>query len=268
MLATTPAAGAATMPRPSSGAPAWSIMSTPNAGRDQFAGVSCTSASACTAVGNYVNSAFNQVTLAERWNGKAWTIQATPNPVSDENYLYGVSCTSASVCTAAGYYDDPTTGNGVTMVQRWNGKAWAVQPTPTILGDSVGFSGVSCTSASACTAVGSYGNVDGSGGTMAERWNGTTWVMQSIPNPNGTGVLTGVSCTSAYACTAVGYYGGYVTLAERWNGKAWVVQTTPNPSGATESFLEGVSCTSASVCTAAGSAAPGGTLAERYRPSS
>ena len=53
---------------------------------------------------------------------------------------------------------------------------------------------------------------------MAERWNGTAWAMQSIPNPNGSGQLNGVSCTSASACTAVGYYGGYVTLAERWNG--------------------------------------------------
>jgi hypothetical protein len=170
------------------------------------------------------------------------------------------------VCTAVGYHYN-SAGNAVTLAERWNGKVWAIQSIPTIIGDSVLLSRVSCTWTPACTAVGSYSNVNGSEGTVAERWNGTTWAMQSIPNPNGSGQLNGVSCTSASACTAVGLYGG-LTLAERWNGKAWAVQATPNPSGANDSFLGGVSCTSVSVCTAAGSAAPGGTLAERYAPSS
>jgi hypothetical protein len=44
-----------------------------------FAGVSCTSTSACTAVGGSLRlSPFSNKTLAERWNGKRWTIQLTP----------------------------------------------------------------------------------------------------------------------------------------------------------------------------------------------
>ena len=70
--------------------------------------------------------------------------------------------------------------------------------------------GVSCTSATACTAVGDYVNRDGTQVTLAERWNGTSWTIQSTPNPTGaqyagwTATLQGVSCTSATACTAVG----------------------------------------------------------------
>ena len=42
--------------------------------------------------------------------------------------------------------------------------------------------------------------------TLAEVWDGSTWTVQSTPNPTGatSGSLYGVSCTSATACTAVG----------------------------------------------------------------
>jgi hypothetical protein len=43
--------------------------------------VSCASASACTAVGDYYTSV-TRTTLAERWNGTNWTIQGTPSPAA------------------------------------------------------------------------------------------------------------------------------------------------------------------------------------------
>jgi hypothetical protein len=255
---------------------AWAIQATPVGIQGADNAVSCTSPRACTAVGYYSNSAGVAVTLAERWNGKAWAVQATPNPsgssnATSGNYLDGVSCTSASACTAVGYYYNNSTGYSLTLAERWNGKAWAVQSTPSISNDYVELNGVSCTSASACIATGNYTSFTGTAGTVAERWNGKAWAMQSIPNPDGTSVLNGVSCAPwASACTAVGSYtnsaGVGMTLAERWNGKAWAVQATPNPSGG--GVLGSVSCTSASVCTAYGGGSPGGTLAERYAPSS
>jgi hypothetical protein len=84
-------------------------------------------------------------------------------------------------------------------------------------------SGVSCTAANACTAVGDYdyGSISADYGTLAERWNGTTWAIQATPNPTDS-QLNGVSCTSATACTAAGDYSGSspygLTLAERYLG--------------------------------------------------
>ena len=209
---------------------AWTVQATPNpGGADGSAldGVSCTSASACTAVGEY-NVTGNTVMLAERWNGTAWTVQATPNPALGSTGLGGVSCTSASACIAVGSYFSGSEGPGGPVAERWNGTAWTSQTIPNPPGnngdgDPEGWaSAVSCTSASACAAVGAYYN------------NATT----------------------------------LVTLAEHWNGKAWAIQHTPNPgngsSGGTE--LDDVSCTSASACIAVGSGATG-TLAERYGPS-
>ena len=88
----------------------WSMVTTPNAGPvssyNELYGVSCHSAAACTAVGEYANNAGVDKTLAESWNGTKWSAVATPNagPVSNFSELIGVSCHSAAACTAVGIY--------------------------------------------------------------------------------------------------------------------------------------------------------------------
>jgi hypothetical protein len=64
--------------------------------------VSCTSAAACTAAGDYTNSSTYARTLIETWNGTRWSLVPSPNRRAD-SYLDGVSCTSTA-CTTAGYY--------------------------------------------------------------------------------------------------------------------------------------------------------------------
>jgi hypothetical protein len=195
--------------------------------------VSCTSANACTAVGDYTNSSNVALTLVERWNGTSWSIQKTPNPGgSVQGLLNGVSCTSPSDCLAVGYYDTGTSGQyEFNLAERWNGTSWSIQkppsPDPTGL-DNLNW--VSCTSASACKAVGAYTNSLNVDVTLAEHWNGTSWSEQKTANPKGsTGAfLSGVSCISVSDCIAVGnYYNGSnvsLTLAEHWNGTSWSIQ--------------------------------------------
>jgi hypothetical protein len=221
----------------------WRILPTPNPSGIALSGllgVACTSASACMAVGASTTTTGAVRPVAERWNGTRWTIQPTPNPPQGGGFLNGVSCTSASACTAVG------TSNTGTLAERWNGTRWTIQPTPNP-SQGATLSGVSCTSASACTAVGGS-----SAGALAERWNGTTWRIQPTPNPaQGGGFLTSVACTSASACTAVGASNAG-TLAEGWNGTRWRIQPTPTPARAQFAFLNTVACTSPSACTAAG----------------
>ena len=93
-------------------------------------GVSCTSGTACTAVGHYTNSAGVQVTLAEIWNGSSWAIQSTPNPSGAKNpVLNAVSCTSSTACTAVGSYTN-SAGTDSTLAERRNGTSWTIQSTP------------------------------------------------------------------------------------------------------------------------------------------
>jgi hypothetical protein len=235
----------------------WRVQSTPKLSRGAgLNGVSCTSASACTAVGRS-----GAGTLAERWNGTRWTIQSTPNPPQGNGFLSGVSCTSATMCTAVGAAN-PFGPSATTLAERWNGTKWTVQSVPNPPQGGGELNGVSCTSASACTAVGNSTNSSGISVTLAARWNGARWSLRAPPSPAGSpfAFLNSVECTSASACSAVGAYvarsGAPHPLAERWDGSSWQRQATPNPAGTTQ--LIGGACASGMACTAVGYSIPSG----------
>jgi hypothetical protein len=99
----------------------------------------------------------------------------------------------------------------VTLAEHWDGTKWAIQPTPNQNGPVNQLRGVSCTSATSCTAVGD-GNISK---VLAEAWNGTTWAIQSTATPAGARypLFSAVSCRPAGPCTGVGGYGH--TLVER-----------------------------------------------------
>ena len=149
--------------------------------------VSCVSRTACTAVGYAANSTgVGAIPLAERWNGTKWAIQSMPKPpgVGNETTLYGVSCTSRTACTAVGDSYDPVTSATASLAERWNGTTWTIQRTFNPPGHEVYFYGVSCSSPTACTAIGrSFTDSAAGWVSLAERWNGTTWTRQPTPNP-------------------------------------------------------------------------------------
>src|SRR5206468_1066101 len=153
----------------------------PGASQNILFGVSCATANACIAVGE---STVGDVTQegaatslwAERWDGSAWTVEtpATP-PLSSHSSFRGVSCASATDCTAVGYYENtsdhalfaPSPG-----AERWNGISWTEQPTGD---DRIGpmLRSVSCPTTSLCLAGGE--------GTV-QRWRPSSgWTFDSVP---------------------------------------------------------------------------------------
>jgi hypothetical protein len=196
------------------------------------------------------------VSLAEVWNGTAWTMQVSPDPEGTASTaLSALACPGADACIAVGGYTTAT--GGATLALAWNGTAWTVMATPNPGGaaDSVLFS-VSCTARDACTAVGAYA---GPAGTepLVESWNGSSWRIQRAPTVASSLAteLTGVSCTAPSACLAVGWYSTDIAqglMDEVWNGSSWKPSVLPSPSQAVESVLEGVSCSAADDCTAVG----------------
>jgi hypothetical protein len=233
----------------------WRVQSTPNprgAAASALNGVSCPSGSACTAVGQFVAGSGAQRTLAERWNGRSWRIQPTPNPAgSPLSRLFAVACPAADACTAVG------TSNSKVLVERWGGARWRIQSAPEPPGAQFSeLNAVTCTATTSCIAVGDYVNSSGLDVTLAERWNGTSWTIQRTPNPSGAqsfSALSGVSCTARDACEASGASDApqASAFAERWNGTAWRLQAVPAPRGAQFAQLFGVSC-AASSCEAVG----------------
>src|SRR5207249_3636353 len=84
----------------------------------------------------------------------AWSIVTSPNTRA----LSGVTCTSPSDCWAVGSYRNGFYNQ--TLIEHWNGTAWSIVTSPnTSTTQSNGLSGVTCTSASNCWAVGSYYNL-------------------------------------------------------------------------------------------------------------
>lgn len=220
--------------------------------------VSCSSTTACTAVGRDVNSP-----IVEHWDGARWTVQRTPNPRDVRQELNDVSCTSRAACTAVGNYVDADR-RGFPLVERWNGTRWALQWAPPPKGAlGTNLSAVSCAATTSCVAVGTYHKTVADRTeyfTFAEHWDGSGWKTETTPSiADASSVrLTDVSCTSPTSCTAVGNHdvpegGGYPTrtLAMQWNGTRWELQATPNPSSEFD-VLESVSCTAANACTAVG----------------
>jgi streptogramin lyase len=241
----------------------WTIQSTPNPSRAreaQLTGVACTSATSCSAVGfarTGPNSSSN-MSLAETWNGSEWKIQTTENPSGATNVrLLGVSCATASACTAVGTYTN-SSANTVSLAERLSGSEWKLQSTPNPSGGkNVELNGVSCPSASSCTAVGSYANSSGNIASLAERWNGSEWLIQALEGPAGAAQskLLGDSCTPSGRCTAVGWSkastANATPLAELWNGREWQSWVVPSPSTEGGELLD-VSCLSMYACEAAG----------------
>jgi hypothetical protein len=227
----------------------WSIEAIPEPPNADatLSAVSCSSPSACTAVGNIITTgAAITLTLAERWNGKVWSSQTTPDPNSKVNVeLSGVSCPSAIACIAVG------SGANRPLAESWNGTTWTLETTVAPKGSYETLAAVSCQSAHSCTAVGSYRSRPHFY-TLLEYWNGSTWAIEGPVPTVENAVPDSLSCTSHTSCMAVGTItSDQVTLAELWNGSTWTVERTVK-TVSNQRHLYGVACTSADACLAVG----------------
>ena len=88
----------------------WRIVKSPNVGTgNALASVVATSSRNAWAVGVsgwHDNSSDPTATLAERWNGTSWTVQASPNSGSGGNQLTGVDASSSTEAWAVGFDGD------------------------------------------------------------------------------------------------------------------------------------------------------------------
>lgn len=258
------------------GASIWSVVPAepPTRIADSYLqGVSCSSGSACIAVG-YASTGFSNdgvegiTPVVERWDGRSWALSMSQqtNPEGTGAELNAVSCSSPSACTAVGFtqlssYEGPVDAE---LVERWNGSAWTVGG----LSGAGDLSAVSCASARACMAVGTAISLYGAPpAAVSAQWNGKRWLAEAIGRRRGwyETTLSRVSCGSATSCLAVGYFrsGGGCSvglheactrepLVEQWNGHRWAVASAPRPSGAGSVSVDEVACAKVSRCTAIG----------------
>ncbi len=259
VLAAVPAAGASPVAgTPAVTASAWRMQAPPEpAGTiDQgFDGVSCSSSSACLAIGSNSFPGNDDLgEFAETWTGSRWRVRTVPNGTG-EVYLEAVTCRGARWCVAVGGIQAVSEPGGyqVPVADGWNGSTWKQVKLPVPAGAAnSALDSVACSGTAACTAIGQSVNGGEAQSLLAERWNGSSWKVQPVPAPpGGGGTLEGVACPAARACRAVGYDNEGV-LAEFWNGSSWAAVPAPRPAGGSLPALSAVSCTAAGSCEAVG----------------
>lgn len=248
----------------------------------ELAAVSCPARGACVAAGDYIDAKTDTYRpLADRLAGHAWSLLAAPAPhgASGDSEFTGIDCATPAACEVVGNVNYNDTFQDV-FAYGLSGSAWTAQhqvnpgPPPGNFDN-----GVSCSSAGACTSVGTVWIVQES--ALAEYWNGSTWVRQTTPAPPGRPetTLLGVSCGGATSCVTVGgsarvnqkngHLGPYHAMAEVWNGTAWS-QSPPLGSSGTTVSLTAISCPSPRACVAAGGSSTASgekTLIEAYQVS-
>ena len=185
-------------------------------------------------------------TLSEHWDGTAWKVVPTVNPVTGTDYaiLSAILAIGPNDAWAAGV---ATTGanlghrpQGHTLIEHWNGSTWTVVASPDLGGGGF-LHGLAGTGTNDVWAVG-----DGEGGVpLAEHWDGLRWSIVQMQAPNaGVVTLHAVTEVAANDVWAVGSVGlnSDATFTEHWNGSSWTIVPSPHAAGEKD-FLIAVSHT-------------------------
>ncbi|MCL4448359.1 MAG: IPT/TIG domain-containing protein [Actinobacteria bacterium] len=220
--------------------------------------VACLSTTSCFAVGR---SAQSGVVLSTSDGGTTWGTAYTASKTSGLN---SISCNaSGSVCVAVGagvYNGNPATyyNDGVVLVgtaSSGSALSWSTAYTETTATDLLG---VSCSTATNCTAVGDSPNFhvapSFTNPTIFTTSNGgSTWSVTKAPSD--VSVLDSVSCFSSTVCFAGGAYYSSATakvqpviINTSDGGIDWYLQGVPT----TSDLLSSIWCVNSSDCFAVG----------------
>lgn len=245
----------------------WNAVTSPPVGQEgRLSGVAALSASDAWAVGQFHGTDSLPRTLAEHWNGSAWSVVTSPSPGQGSNELVAAAMLSASDVWAVGdQYNPPSPALSQPLIEHWDGASWSVVPVSPP-GDGASLAGVAGTSANDIWAVGLQTRVGGSGQAdttqpLIEHWNGTAWTVvpgatlppASYGGPT-TGWLNAVVALSANNAWAVGTASGR-SLIEHWDGAHWVIVPDAGNTGGGGLGFSGIAAVSASDIWAVGSGA-------------
>lgn len=196
-------------------------------------------------------------TLIEHFDGRAWNIVASPNPLTHTNsVLYSVSGAAANDVWAVGSSHNGSLPSR-TLIEHWDGTEWSIVASPNP--DTAQFNelrGVAGLSAKEAWAVGYRGGsrTETPIETLILRWDGVRWRQVASPNIAGAAnQLFGITAISASDIWAVGSAGG-APLALHWDGTSWSIVSPGIGSGLSSERLNAVSGTAANDVWAVGEA--------------
>jgi hypothetical protein len=114
--------------------------------------LSCASATACMAVWGDIRGGGR----ARWWNGSVWkgTTLAGPTGAFFARGILSVSCPTATFCTAVGALTSGNPRHPAPLIEHWDGHAWNRTASALPPSGHAALTGVACTAARVCTAVG------------------------------------------------------------------------------------------------------------------
>jgi hypothetical protein len=180
---------------------AWSVVSSPNGNNtgNVLTSVTANSPTDIWAVGDQVAPGVEVRTLALHFDGGAWSVVPTPNPVHGgnltQNVLTSVVAVAPNDVTAVGFTSANQTV--LTMVQHWDGTSWTVVSSPNVSNTAGSFNtlrAITAVNGSDLYAVGFYSNSTTKGQQLGLvlHFDGGTWSVISSPGKATAQQLNGV----------------------------------------------------------------------------
>jgi hypothetical protein len=219
--------------------------------------VSCASPTSCLLVGaHFAGPQSPNTNLAEAWNGSSWRIVADTGPAGTAmSDLADVACPTTKFCLAVGVAGPSSTSFQDAAYTWTNGNTWRqITVLPPRGARSSELTGLACSTASNCMALGDYVNASGRALNFAARWHDGRWEILSTPAVRGQPftIFQGISCPTATECVAVGNTMDNASkvhaFAEVWSGGKWRVSTLRQP----QSIFFSASCPAPNSCFASG----------------
>jgi hypothetical protein len=198
-------------------------------------------------------------TLVERWQGRGWRTVTSPDRPSGGSFLNAVVARSASDAWAVGLSRSPG-GPARTLIMHWDGRRWAITPSPNAGPGDNSLVSVAAASARDAWAVG-YRDARGVYRSLAEHWDGDRWTVVRLPRLGGPGDgLNAVDAVASGAAWAVGgsarARGPSQPLVLRFDGRSW--SSVPVPASLHSATLNGVAAWGRQVAWVVGATRSGG----------
>jgi hypothetical protein len=166
-------------------------------------------------------------TLVERWQAGAWRTVPSPDRRAAGSFLNDVVALSASNAWAVGL-SRSAGGPSRTLVLHWDGRRWAIIPSPNAGPGNNSLVSVAATSARDVWAVG-YRDAGGVLRSLVEHWAGGRWTVARLPRLGGPG--NAVDAAASGVVWAVGgsarARGPSEPLVLRLDGRTWSAVSAP-----------------------------------------
>ena len=231
----------------------WTVVPTPTTGVNftSFYGAAASRGQAW-AVGEYLNSSYQDRALLESWSGSQWSIANIPQPGSVRDMLFGASALSPSDVWVVGDQEGQN-GKFETLAEHWDGSSWSVIPTPDPGSSGNHLYAIDAVSPDNVWAAGMQLNANSPDQGLVEHWNGRKWSLVALPAPAAADLvmLDGITADASQvwvAGEADSPEGGGQPFVEGYQDGSWTIPRLPAvPDGANWTNLWGIQLAGGSV---------------------